>query len=37
VAGVLRGLVTTVELPVPREEIEEALVRLIQGFLRSQP
>ncbi|WP_218569777.1 TetR/AcrR family transcriptional regulator [Pseudomonas sp. Hp2] len=36
VAGVLRGLVTTVELPVPREEIEEALVRLIQGFLHSK-
>jgi AcrR family transcriptional regulator len=33
VAGVLRGLVTTVDLPVPREEIENALVRLVEGFL----
>ncbi|WP_413626459.1 TetR/AcrR family transcriptional regulator [Luteibacter sp. Lutesp34] len=34
-AGVLRGLATAVELTVPREEIEEALTRLVQGFLRS--
>jgi AcrR family transcriptional regulator len=33
VAGVLRGLVTTAEPAATREDIEEALVRLIEGFL----
>lgn len=33
IAGVLRGLVTAVDLPVPREEVEKALVRLVEGFL----
>lgn len=33
IAGVLRGIVTAVELPVPREEVEEALVRCVEAFL----
>lgn len=32
-AGVLRGLVTAGESPAPREEIEDALARLVERFL----
>lgn len=36
IAGVLRGLVTAVELPVSREEVEQALIRLVEGFLAAK-
>jgi AcrR family transcriptional regulator len=36
IAGVLRGLVTAVDLPVSREEVEKALVRLVEGFLAAK-